>query len=260
MNIFFCRLIFSLRKKNGCHEGPYVSLCSRLIAAADVLVILPVALRSATRHTNHRPCHCFSQCLGVVTGQWKAAHVSYINAVSEDFDRAEANSHTHISTSKAEPSHGLTGFWFWGSVTYFPWNGQRYLRPAGRIIRCSTSSDLKENVSQRKVTVLRFAVHIRPATHLAISAYKQKFKTPYWNWYISCSFVNLLFYEQWAWGELFFHHPMHNTLFIEGALWGSSRLQGSNCVLLFFHLMKERKLIWESASSGRRDMWNTNML
>jgi len=160
-------------------EGPYASLCSRLIAAADVLAVLPVALRSATRHTSHRPYHCSSQFLGEVTGQWKAAHVSSCKAVTEDFDRTESNSHTQISTSKAELSYGLTGFWLWGSITYLPRNGQRYLRPAGRITRCSTSSDLQENISQRKVIKLRVAVHIRPATQLTSSAYKQEFETPY---------------------------------------------------------------------------------
>jgi hypothetical protein len=50
-------------------EGPYVSLGSRLIAAADVPVILAVALRPATRLTNHRPYHCSLQVLGVVTRQ-----------------------------------------------------------------------------------------------------------------------------------------------------------------------------------------------
>jgi hypothetical protein len=66
-------------------EVPYVSLCSSLIAAADVPVILTIALRPATPYTNHRLCHCSSQVLGLSPD-------SDSKAVTEDFDRAESNS------------------------------------------------------------------------------------------------------------------------------------------------------------------------
>jgi hypothetical protein len=69
MNIFFSRQIFFSPKVVAVSEGPYVSSYSKLIAAADMPVILAVVLRPATRHTNNRPYHCSSQVLGVVTRQ-----------------------------------------------------------------------------------------------------------------------------------------------------------------------------------------------